>query len=68
MLVKWGTDIADNLGVECFIDGTIAGKRLYESRGFRSVPNHSIVVPVPEKWKDKPEIRYFFFERPAKAV
>lgn len=66
MLVKWGTEIADSLGVESFIDGTAAGKPLYERFGFKA--DDWIVVPVPEKWKDKPEIRYFFYERARRSV
>lgn len=60
MLMKWGTEKADSLGLGCYIDGTAIGKRLYESHGFKAEPT---VVPVPEKWKDKPEIKYFFYVR-----
>lgn len=65
MLVKLGTEIADSLRLESFIEGTAAAKPLYESCGFNAVPT---VVPVPEKWKDRPEIRYFFYERAKKSV
>lgn len=66
MLVEWGTDIADAMGVESIIEGTIIARRLYEKHGFVVTPNEWIHVPVPEKWKSRPEIRYFFYERPAK--
>lgn len=68
MLVKWGTDIADEMGVESFIEGTITARCLYEKRGFVVSPNEWIHVPVPEKWKSRPEIQYFFYERPAKGT
>ncbi|CZR61111.1 uncharacterized protein PAC_11007 [Phialocephala subalpina] len=68
MLVKWGTEIADSMGVECFVEGTLAGRPLYESCGFKAVPDNYLVLPVPEKWKSRPEIKYFFMERPGKVV
>ncbi|KAI0846443.1 hypothetical protein F5Y00DRAFT_244106 [Daldinia vernicosa] len=33
-LVKWGTDLADQLGVECYLDASPAGKPLYEAHGY----------------------------------
>ncbi|KUJ20586.1 uncharacterized protein LY89DRAFT_578607 [Mollisia scopiformis] len=65
MLVEWGIKIADSMGVESFIEGTIAAKHLYESCGFKAVPDDWLFVPVAEKWKDRPEIKYFFYERAA---
>jgi hypothetical protein len=53
--------------VECFIEGTALAKRLYESCGFVTVPKEMITIPVPEKFKNKPVIQYYFYERPAKA-
>ena len=66
MLVKWGTEIADSMGVESFIEGTAIAKHLYESCGF--VATTWNVIPVPEKFKEKPEIAYFFLERPVKGA
>jgi hypothetical protein len=66
MLVKWGTDVADSMGLECFIEGTIVAKRLYEKHGFLAIPNEWIVIPVPERWRERPEIRYIFYGRPVK--
>ena len=34
-LVKWGTDWADREGLECMLEGTPAGLRLYQKSGFR---------------------------------
>jgi len=59
--------MADMMGVKSFIEGTIIARRLYEKHGFVVTPNEWIHVPVPEKWKSRPEIRYFFYERPAKG-
>ncbi|KAI0113326.1 hypothetical protein F4814DRAFT_421456 [Daldinia grandis] len=33
-LVRWGTDLADQLGVECYLDASPAGKLLYEANGY----------------------------------
>ena len=66
MLVKWGTDIADSLGMKAFVQGSRRGKTLYERHGF--VDNEGwIKVPVTEKHKDRPECGWFNLERPAKA-
>ncbi|TVY25036.1 hypothetical protein LHYA1_G006461 [Lachnellula hyalina] len=67
MLVKWGTDIANSMGVDSFIEGTIIARPLYEKNGFVVSPNNWIVVPVHDKWKSRPEIRFFFYERPARS-
>jgi len=67
ILVQWGCDIADKMCVEAFIEGTAIARRLYESCGFVATPTDWIFVDVPEKWKHKPEIKYFFFERQPRA-
>lgn len=51
MLVKWGTDIADAMGFESFIEGTVMARRLYEKNGFSVIQNEWITIPVPDKWK-----------------
>ncbi|KAI0839911.1 acyl-CoA N-acyltransferase [Hypoxylon sp. FL0890] len=33
-LIKWGTDLADDLGVECYLDASPDGKPLYEANGY----------------------------------
>lgn len=68
MLVQWGCDIADKMGVEAFIEGTLIAQNLYQSCGFRPVPNEYIYVDVPEKWKGRPQVKYFFMERQPKAI
>lgn len=37
MLVKWGCERADELGVEAYLDSTPMGKGLYEKFGFGAV-------------------------------
>ena len=54
--------------VECFIEGSDTAKPLYEKFGFSTVPDEWIVVPVPEKWKERPEVGCYFYERPARAA
>ncbi|PMD62255.1 uncharacterized protein K444DRAFT_524117 [Hyaloscypha bicolor E] len=66
MLVKWGTDIADNLGLKAFVQASRLGKHLYESHGFVDKEGW-ITVPVSEKHRNKPEVAWFNLERPAKA-
>lgn len=67
MVVKWGTDIADSLGLKAFVQGSRLGKHLYESHGFVDTEGW-IKVPVTEKHKDRPAIGWFHLERPAKAA
>jgi hypothetical protein len=35
--MKWGTDKADELGIECYVESSPEGKGLYEKFGFRTV-------------------------------
>lgn len=37
MLVRWGCEKADAMGLECFLEASPAGKALYERAGFRAV-------------------------------
>lgn len=68
MLMKWGTEVADSLGYEAFIEASSYGKHLYESWGFIAVPNEWIVIPVSDKWKHRPEQKFYWLERPAKML
>ncbi|KAI1080043.1 hypothetical protein F5B20DRAFT_580835 [Whalleya microplaca] len=33
-LIKWGNDLADELGVECYLDASPAGRPVYEANGY----------------------------------
>ncbi|KAH8665842.1 hypothetical protein BGZ60DRAFT_470541 [Tricladium varicosporioides] len=65
MMMKWGTDIADSHGWESFIEGSAMAIKLYEANGFVRVPQDILVIPVPEKWKGRPTIKYYWYERAA---
>jgi GNAT superfamily N-acetyltransferase len=69
MLMEWGTDIADSLGLRAFVQASrIGAKHLYGSHGFVDKNKEGfITVPVSEKHKNKPEIGWFNLERPAKT-
>ena len=67
MLVKWGTDIADAMGATAVIEGSAAAKKLYESHGFVASEDW-IIVPIDERWRDRPAVGCFFYERPATSV
>jgi hypothetical protein len=67
MLMKWGTDIADSLGLRAFVQASRLGKEhLYQNFGFVDKEGH-FTVPVSEKHKDKPAIWCSNLERPAEA-
>jgi hypothetical protein len=68
MLVKWGTDIADTMGLKAFVQGSRLGKHLYESHGFVDKDKEGwITVPLAEKHKGRPAVGWFNLERPAKT-
>jgi GNAT superfamily N-acetyltransferase len=70
MLMEWGTDIADSLGLRAFVQaGRVGAKHLYGSHGFVDKYKEGFInVPVSEKHKNKPEVGWFNLERPAKAA
>ena len=37
MLVKWGTNKADELGLDCYLEGSSQGRGLYEKHGYQLV-------------------------------
>ena len=45
MLVTYGCDLADRAGVECYVDGSPGGKKLYERHGFEE--KATWIAPVP---------------------
>jgi hypothetical protein len=65
MLVKWGVDKADEMGVETCLEATLFGRRVYEKFGFHVTERVVVPVPVPEKWADKPTLGYLIMQRPA---
>lgn len=66
MLMKWGCDIADSLGLSAFVQATHEGQHLYGKFGFVDKEGW-ITFPVSEKHKGKPEAGCFNLDRPAKA-
>ncbi len=41
MLVKWGVDLADELGLESYLESSALGKGLYEKFGFECARLHN---------------------------
>ena len=46
LLVRWGTDKADEMGLEAFVESTDDGKPLYAKHGFEYI-NELILDPTP---------------------
>lgn len=46
-MVKWGVDLADHLFVPAWVEGSPAGKHLYETYGFKDL---EYVETKTEKW------------------
>ncbi|KAH8808488.1 hypothetical protein F5884DRAFT_792397 [Xylogone sp. PMI_703] len=66
--MKWGTELADSIGLKAYIEASGAGRFLYEQFGFVANPNDWIVVPASEKWRSRPDIKCYWLERPAKKL
>lgn len=63
MLVKWGTENANRLGVKTLVEATTYGRGLYEQEGFEFVENWE--TKLPAKWVGKREPqRYIWLVRP----
>ncbi|KAI1387332.1 uncharacterized protein F4822DRAFT_406164 [Hypoxylon trugodes] len=45
-LIKWGTNLADGMGVECYLDASPVGRPLYEANGY-VVQDVSAVLEKP---------------------
>ncbi|MCJ1476051.1 hypothetical protein MMC13_004716 [Lambiella insularis] len=65
MLVKWGTDIADELGIDCYLEGSAAGYQLYRENGFQDV---DYVDMDMAKYGSEGVERYTCMVRPAKIA
>ena len=61
-LVAWGTEKADEMGVEAVVESSAFGKGLYEKNGFVFVKD--VEVAVPERWAHKPKQRFAWLVRP----
>ena len=67
MLVKWGTDLADAMGLRAFVQASRVGKAMYERHGFKDREGW-ITVPVSENHQAKPVAGWFDLERPAQTL
>lgn len=64
MLVKWGTEKADELGLKCFVEASYLGRPLYAKFGF-VVGEHVLLDggKVREEWREFGEIGYYWMDR-----
>ncbi|KAI9659784.1 MAG: hypothetical protein M1821_001135 [Bathelium mastoideum] len=53
LLVRWGTEIADRMGVKTIVEATPQGRKLYEKEGFE-VEIENYTVSLSEKFSDGP--------------
>ena len=65
MLMKWGTEIADNLRLKSFVQGSPVGRSMYERHGFIAEEGWT-TVPVSDKHKNRPATGWYSLTRPAK--
>ncbi|MCJ1434230.1 hypothetical protein MMC27_003597 [Xylographa pallens] len=45
MLVQWGTNVADEAGLRCYLEATQAGRHLYLQKGFKDVVSLPLLLP-----------------------
>ncbi|KAF1958517.1 hypothetical protein CC80DRAFT_546747 [Byssothecium circinans] len=65
LLVKWGTAVADELGVEAVVEAGDYGRGLYEQEGFIVLENYE--CPVPDKYQERRKQKLWWMKRPAKV-
>jgi len=63
-LVEWGTQKADELGVEAVVESSVYGKGLYQKHGFCFV--REVTLSPPEKWAGREEAKFAWMVRPRK--
>lgn len=56
MLVQWGIDVADKLGLAIYAESTKAAMSLFESSGFERLTNETLVYQT-EKASDKEDVK-----------
>ncbi|KAF2089230.1 hypothetical protein K490DRAFT_63367 [Saccharata proteae CBS 121410] len=66
LLVKWGCELADHLMVPAWVEGTMAGHRLYEACGFRDVEEVDF-TPVKSDGSMAPRLRHTIMRRARKG-
>ena len=65
-LVEWGCRVADTNGWVAFVEASPLGKKLYESKDFRTVEKVDLHW---DEWADKETATYYFMVRePKKSV
>jgi hypothetical protein len=67
LLVEWGAKKADEMGVTCFVEASLVGRRLYEGCGF--VVKEDVKLEganIKEEWKDYETIEFLWMERASK--
>ncbi|KAE9372024.1 acyl-CoA N-acyltransferase [Stipitochalara longipes BDJ] len=69
LLVQWGVEKADEMGLKSFVEASPSGRPLYEKFGFVVGEHHLLNgESVREEWKAYGEPEYYWMERPEKEV
>lgn len=53
MIVEWGCKVADEKGLEAYVEATLDGVRLYESSGFRQVEAFVLDAQLPRSFQEQ---------------
>ncbi|KAI9744830.1 MAG: hypothetical protein M1818_001755 [Claussenomyces sp. TS43310] len=57
LLMKWGTETADEMGLECFVESTEDGRGLYEAHGFKIYGEINLDARLEEPNKEFTRLR-----------
>ena len=74
LLVEWGLQKADELGLEAFVESTLDGKPLYESCGFTTMNEFDLKATPPQETKElkrlEQDLKFhgYFLWKPAGGV
>ncbi|KAL9038887.1 MAG: hypothetical protein Q9180_002862 [Flavoplaca navasiana] len=57
-LIKWGTDLADSMGIDTVLEATKAGIPVYEKHGFETEFQMRFEVPEKFEGRERPELAF----------
>ena len=65
-LVKWGTNQADELGVDAVVESSVYGKGLYEKHGYVFIKD--VQMRGPDRWRGRDAGAFAWLVRPKRKL
>lgn len=60
-LVKWGIELAAQMGAEMTVESSFLGLEVYKKNGFQVIEERTL--PVPAQWDARPKTNFWFMRR-----